>query len=235
MNVDVKGTIHIGWVWRRTPNVETNHDVCYARSTDGGANWTDSTGKSLVLPITDATGEVAVPLPEKSDLINQTTLAADDAGHPYIATYYKTATDPVAQIMIVYNDGGGWKTSQVGTRRTALNLGGGGTRKIAISRPLVIVGPGANPAVHVIFRDADRGDRISMGTTADIGGGKWDVEDLGTEQYGSWEPSYDATLWREKGVLDLLVQKVDQLDGADGTVRKDGPAPTVVSVLECQP
>ena len=51
-------------------------------STDGGVNWTDSTGKPLVLPITDATCEVAVQLPEKSDLINQTTLAADDKGHP---------------------------------------------------------------------------------------------------------------------------------------------------------
>ena len=34
--VDTKGIIHLSWVWRETPQVETNHDLCYARSRDGG-------------------------------------------------------------------------------------------------------------------------------------------------------------------------------------------------------
>lgn len=34
--VDEKGTIHLSWVWRETWHVETNHDICYARSFDNG-------------------------------------------------------------------------------------------------------------------------------------------------------------------------------------------------------
>ena len=89
---------------------------------------------------------------------------------PYIATYYKTGDDPVAQVDDRLQRRVRMENLPVGTRRTTLNLGGGGTRKIAFSRPLVIVGPGPNPRVHVVFRDADRGDRISMGTTTDITG-----------------------------------------------------------------
>jgi hypothetical protein len=235
MNVDVTGTIHLGWVWRRTPNVETNHDICYARSSDGGKTWTDSTGRVLALPITDATCEVAVKIPEKSDLINQTTMAADDAGHPYIATYYKTEDNPVAQVRVVYNDGTGWKASQVGTRRTALNLGGGGTKNIPLSRPVVLVDSGAHPRVHVVFRDADRGAKVSLATTTDIAKGEWAIRDLTNESVGSWEPSFDPVLWRTLGILDLLLQKVDQLDGGDNQVRANGPEPTMVYVLECRP
>src|SRR5205085_3872173 len=39
--VDSKGTIHLSWVWRESPDVATNHDMGYARSTDGGKSWTN--------------------------------------------------------------------------------------------------------------------------------------------------------------------------------------------------
>jgi len=234
-NVDSHGTIHVGWVWRRTPDVATNHDICYARSTDGGVTWTDSTGKPLTLPITDATCEVALAIPENSDLINQTTLAADDDGHPYIATYYKKAGESVAQLEIVYNDGSGWKTSQVGERHTPLNLGGGGTKAIPLSRPLVVVDPGAHPRVHVVFRDVDRGSRVSVGTNTDMHGGAWTFKDLTTDAYGFWEPTYDASLWKHQQLLDLFLQRVDQHEGADSrTVAADAPS-TMTSVLEWKP
>ena len=218
MNVDSKGTIHLGWVWRRTPDVGTNHDVCYARSTDGGLTWTTSAGKPLALPITDATCEVAVHIPERSDLINQTTLAADDQGHPYIATYYKKPGQQVAQLEVVYNDGTGWKTSQVGERTTPLNLGGGGTKAIPLSRPLVLVDKGPNPRIHVVFRDVDRGSKVSLATATDLHAGNWQFHDLTPDPYGFWEPTYDATRWRADGILDLFLQNVDQKDGADSVV-----------------
>lgn len=233
--VDAKGTIHVGWVWRRTPDVATNHDVCYARSTDGGKTWTDSQGKTLALPITAATCEVALRVPEKSDLINQTTITADDAGHPYIATFFKPEGQKITQLMVVYHDGQGWKTSQVGERKTALNLGGGGTKRLLMSRPVAVVDPGSNPRVHVIFRDVDRGDRISVATTTNIAEGKWNITDITQDSYGFWEPTYDPELWRREKVLNLFVQKTDQVDGGDGVVRKDGPEPTMVSILEWKP
>ena len=46
------GTLHLSWVWRETWMVETNHDLCYARSLDGGLTWQRSDGTPYSLPIT---------------------------------------------------------------------------------------------------------------------------------------------------------------------------------------
>lgn len=34
--VDKRGTIHLSWTWRETSDVASNHDICYAKSEDGG-------------------------------------------------------------------------------------------------------------------------------------------------------------------------------------------------------
>ena len=59
MAVDSKGTIHLSWVWRETPDVATNHDLCYAKSDDGGKTWRKSSGEKYRLPITAGTAEYA--------------------------------------------------------------------------------------------------------------------------------------------------------------------------------
>ena len=50
--IDNANTIHVSWVWRETPDVATNHDLCYACSHDGGVTWEKSTGEKYRLPIT---------------------------------------------------------------------------------------------------------------------------------------------------------------------------------------
>lgn len=49
--VDDRGTIHVSWVWRETWLVETNHDLCYARSRDNGATWEKSTDEKYNLSL----------------------------------------------------------------------------------------------------------------------------------------------------------------------------------------
>jgi hypothetical protein len=235
--VDPKGTLHLGWVWRRTGDVATNHDICYAKSADGGKTWTDSTGKLLALPITAATCEVAMKIPEKSELINQTTITADAAGHPYIATYFRKEGQSVPQYEVIYNDGTTWKSSQVGERKTPFSLAGGGTKRIPISRPLMIADSSVTPIrLTVVFRDVERGDQVSIATTSDISKGHWDIQDV-TQMaggWGSWEPSYDPTLWAAKRKIALVVQKTDQVDGGDNARRTDVPA-SKLYVLEFSP
>ena len=43
--IDPQGSVHLSWVWRETPDVATNHDLGYAKSTDGGLTWQTSTGE----------------------------------------------------------------------------------------------------------------------------------------------------------------------------------------------
>ena len=62
MAVDNFGTIHLSYVWRDTWDVATNHNLCYARSADGGKTWTNSAGHSLTVPITYEQSEIAMPI-----------------------------------------------------------------------------------------------------------------------------------------------------------------------------
>ncbi|MBD0288522.1 MAG: neuraminidase, partial [Flavisolibacter sp.] len=56
-------------------------------------------------------------------------------------------------------------------------------------------------------------------------------KDLTPTTVGSWEPTYDTELWKEKGMLHLFVQNVEQVD-AEG--KADIP-PQMVEVLEWAP
>jgi hypothetical protein len=124
--VDGKGTMHLSWVWRESPDVATNHDICYARSDDGGRTWVKSTGEAYQLPITAATAEVAAAVPEKHELINQTSICTDREGRPMIATYFRPGNEEIVQYMLIRHDGHGWQQEQVSQRRTAFSLSGAG-------------------------------------------------------------------------------------------------------------
>lgn len=206
---DSNGTIHLSWVWRETWLVETNHDLCYARSTDGGRTWEKSDGSIYELPIRLSTAEIAWNIPQNSELINQTSMAADQMGKPIIATYWRDTNDSIPQYRLVAGDGNGrWSMEQVGQRSTPFSLSGGGTKMIPIARPKVAFGDGK---IHYIFRDEERGSKVSIATRSEEGG--WDISDLTDFSVGAWEPSFDNNLWQEQGLLHIFVQNSGQGDG----------------------
>jgi len=228
--VDALGTVHLSWVWRETPDVASNHDLCYARSTDGGITWQQSNGKPYVLPINAATAEYAFNIPQKSELINQTSMSADGSGRPYIATYWREVNSAIPQYQLVYHDGNTWQRQNLGFRKTAFTLSGGGTKRIPISRPQIIAWKsGRKLAAAMIFRDEERGSKVSIAVSNDIKNGKWVVSDILSESVGSWEPTFDTELWKNHGKLNLFVQHVQQVD-AEG--KAELPA-QMIQVLQC--
>ncbi|BCM93942.1 hypothetical protein IAD21_05837 [Abditibacteriota bacterium] len=227
--IDGKGGIHLSWVWRDTPDVATNHDVCYAYSPDQGKTWQKSTGDTYQLPITIDNAEVAWSVPKNSELINQTSMTVDAAGHPFIATYWRPAGTEVPQYQLVWHDGTTWHQNQVSQRTQGFRLSGGGTKKIPISRPQVVAGK--DGAVHVIFRDEELGNGISVASSKDANHNEWTIVDLLQQRVGAWEPTYDANLWAQKGQLNLFVQRVGQ---GDAETLENVP-PQDVSVLEWTP
>ena len=230
--LDVKGIFHISWVWRESPDVSSNHDLCYARSTDGGRTWEKSTGEKYAIPITAATAEYACKITPNSELINQTSMFADASGLPYIATYWREAGSAIPQYHLVYLQGKEWKIRNLGFRKTAFSLSGQGTKRIPISRPQIIAwSSGKLLSAAMIFRDIERGDKISIAICNDIGKNNWQIKDLSQINVGSWEPTYDTELWKEKRILTLFVQKVEQVD-AEG---KANVPPEMVQVLEWRP
>ena len=139
--VDKKGTIHVSWVWRETPDVATNHDLCYAKSEDGGMTWRKSNNEIYNLPIKASNAEYICRIPQNSELINQTSMTADKKGNPYIATYWRDADSDVPQYRLVWFDGFNWKQNKVSQRTTPFSLSGGGTKMIPIARPRLVVKP----------------------------------------------------------------------------------------------
>jgi len=231
-HMDRNGVLHLGWVWRETSDVSTNHDLCYARSRDGGVTWEKSTGAKYALPITATTAEYALEIAQKSDLINQTTIYGDEKSRPYIATYWAPAGTGIPQYQLVYHDGATWKTQQISRRTTAFSLAGVGTKKIPISRPqLVVDGSTDSVAAWMVFRDVERGDKVSMLRTANLARGVWTASDLTTTAVDSWEPSFDTERWNASHVLDLFVQRVGQGDGETSV----NLAPQTVRILEWTP
>jgi hypothetical protein len=230
--VDEKGTIHISWVWRESPDVASNHDLAYARSTDGGVTWERSTGEKYQLPITESTAEYAFKIPQKSELINQTSMTADAAGNPFIATYWREANSTVPQYHIVYNTGNKWQSLALDFHKTSFTLSGAGSKRIPIARPQILVkGKGENASVAMVFRDEERGSKVSVATINKIKNHTWQIIDLSESSVGSWEPSFDTVLWKQKKQLHLFVQNVEQLD-AEG---KASIPPQMVQVLEWTP
>lgn len=230
--VDTKGWIHLSWVWRETPDVASNHDLCYACSKDGGTSWQKSTGEIYSLPVTAATSEYAFYIPQKSELINQTSMFADSEGRPYIATYWREEGSEVPQYHIVYKTGDSWKKEILDFRKTPFSLSGEGTKQIPISRPQVVAWKTKGYlSAALIFRDEERGNTVSAAINKNVGSDKWTVINLAQINTGSWEPTYDTELWKEKGLLHLFVQNVKQVDGEG----KANIPPQMISVLEWDP
>jgi hypothetical protein len=232
MAIDAKGTLHLSWVWRESPDVASNHDMAYACSKDGGVTWQKSSGQKYQLPINAANAEYACIIPQKSELINQTAMFADAAGNPYIATYWRDAGQSIPQYHIIYQTGHGWKVNNLTFRKTAFSISGGGTKQIPISRPQIIAWPNSTAmAAALIFRDEERGSKVSIAISQNIQQNNWELKDLTDTSVGSWEPTYDAELWKNKKILNLFIQKTVQVDGEG---QADMPAQPV-QVLEWKP
>lgn len=230
--VDKKGTIHLSWVWRETADVQSNHDLCYARSTDGGITWTNAAGKKYSLPISAATAEYICHIPQKMELINQTSMYADEEGNLFIAGYWRDAGDTIPQYHIAYYMHQQWQLQNLGFRKTAFSLGGTGTKRVSISRPQIVSWKKQDHmGAALIFRDEERGNKVSVAVNDDLRFKKWRLYNLTDMPVGLWEPSYDTELWKQRKLLHLFVQYADQPDNEGSQVIP----PRMVSVLEWVP
>lgn len=230
--IDQKGVIHLSWVWRESPDVASNHDLCYAKSADGGLTWQKSDGAPYQLPISAGNAEYALKIPQKSELINQTSMFADAKGKVFIASYWREEGESIPQYHLVYKTDNDWRVHHLNFRKTAFSLSGGGTKQIPIARPQIIVWKnGRHYAAGLIFRDKERGSKASIALNNNLQTTNWAIMDLTAQSVGDWEPSYDTELWKNRKVLSLFLQDVKQIDGEG----KASQQPTAVQVLNWKP
>ena len=229
MCIDELGTMHLSWVWRETGNVATNHDICYAQSNDNGKSWKRSTGEVYDLPINEKNAEYVMRIPQNSNLINTTSITADQSGSPFISTYFMSEIDQVTQFKVLFKLNGEWKSSTVSKRRSDFILGGGGTRSVPISRPQILVQQkNDQKLIYVIYRDEEFDNKICLASANIADNMNWEIQTINDHSMSRWEPSYDTELWRKFSLLHIYHQVTHQ---GDGDVLIDS-APTQVGVLE---
>ncbi|MFA9190526.1 BNR repeat-containing protein [Flavobacterium sp. FZUC8N2.13] len=219
--------IYISWVWRESWDVSTNHDICYAFSADGGKTWQKSTGEKYNLPITKSTAEHAWDVPQNSSLINQTSMTVDAEGNPYIASYWNN--DGVPQYKVVYLLDGKWNLLNTNFHQKPFTLGGGGTKRIPISRPEILVN---KSMLYLLFRDEERDNKITLGYT-NLEKKQWELEDISRFTVGQWEPNFDKELWKKKKQLHIFSQNVSQADGEG--LAKVAPQPVQIIAVKKLP
>ncbi|GGH09983.1 hypothetical protein GCM10011418_08210 [Sphingobacterium alkalisoli] len=227
--LDRNDHMHLSWVWRNTPDVATNHNLCYATSKDGGKTWTKSSGTSYKLPIDYLQSEIIHMIPENNDLMNQTSMTTDGDGKVYIANYWRDSSSNRPQYHIIFQDKMTWKKRVLDFRQNDFRLAGGGTKKIPISRPQILVSGGGKKAkVYLLFRDEDLGSRASVAIIPKIGKSAYHILSLTDYSLGDWEPSYDTERWKQEKILSLFTQQVTQKDG-EGLQQT---APTAITIVD---
>ncbi|MCA9434001.1 MAG: BNR-4 repeat-containing protein, partial [Candidatus Omnitrophica bacterium] len=82
------GVYHLCWVWRDTPDCETNHTLSYARSSDL-VHWENSDETPIKLPMTLETAEVVDPVPPGGGILNGNTKIGFDHEGRAVISYHK--------------------------------------------------------------------------------------------------------------------------------------------------
>lgn len=236
--VDPRGVLHLAWNWRDTPDVATNHDLCYARSADGGRTWNSSRDTPIPVPFTAANADYALRIPSNRSLMNPPSLAVDRAHRPVLVNYWCPEGSDIPQYHLVRHDGTGWHVSQVTRRTTPFRLAGTATRRPPLSRSVLLPRPGETgpQPMHLVYRDDERDRRIVLASCADFAAPAplWTFQDLTAGSVGGWEPSLDPVQAARFSELHLLVQRVEQRDGNDHQATVAPPA-TVYSLLWSPP
>ncbi|MEY7851916.1 BNR-4 repeat-containing protein [Natrarchaeobius sp. A-rgal3] len=193
------GTLHYFFNWRETWDVQTNVDLSYARSTDGGQSWERSDGTGYELPMTFGSTEVVDPIEPGSNFINQGWASYDPrTNEPHVA-YYRDDADGNTQVFHAYLDGDEWITEATTDRTTDIDLGGGGVVASPIGRMGIAVGDDGD--VHILTRDFEHGSWPLLIEKLD---GEWQTSVLYKRNVTWSDVHIDPARWRDDRVLSFV-------------------------------
>ncbi len=117
---------HLIWVWRETPDAETNHDISYAKSRDL-VHWEQSDGTPQPLPITLENGEIIDPVPVEQGMINGNTKIGFDQNDHLVITHHKFGADGNTQVFNARKEGENWNIYQATNWNFRWDFGGRGS------------------------------------------------------------------------------------------------------------
>jgi len=219
--LDAAGNIYFAWVWRETPEYESNHDLNFAKSTNGGVTWERFNGMPYDLPIskagengdTNSIAQIILPIPQNYSLINQAGMCLDALTNPVIATWWApgSATNNFSrQYMVVFPDANGvWQTRQISHRTNDPP----GTMMLDstvrdLGRPVVVCDH--QNRVIVLYRDNFGSNGLTIAASLpyaqDPQRTNWSTFSLTLDNLGVYEPVIDLARWKLDNVMDIVYQ-----------------------------
>jgi hypothetical protein len=222
--LDAAGNIYLGWTFRQTPAYESNQNLLFAKSTNGGVAWQRFNGTPYDLPISqgiesgdgNTIANVIVPIPQNYSLINQAGMCLDGNTNPVLATWWapgSVTNNYQRQYMVVFPDSNGvWQTRQI-SHRTNDPPGtmeeDGAVRDLG--RPVVVADK--QNRIIVVYRDNFQNSGSNSLTVVhslpyalDPERTNWFTINLTTDNLGSYEGVIDLARWQRDNVLDILFQ-----------------------------
>jgi BNR repeat-containing family member len=218
--LDAEGGLFLVWTWRDTPAYQSNGDLAFAKSLDGGVSWERFDGANYDLPISqfgesgnpNTAAERILQIPQNSSLINQAGMTLDADGNPVVATWWAPGTPTNnfrRQYMVVFRSTNGWAVRQV-SQRTNDPIGtiqqDGVVRDLG--RPVVVTD--SQDRIIVLYRDNFLGNGLtivhSLPKAVDPDRLVWTTFDLTTDNLGNHEPVIDLARWQMDNNLHALYQ-----------------------------
>jgi BNR repeat-containing family member len=164
-------SINVAIVWRKTPDVNSNFRVTFAKTKDF-VSWTNADGVPLVAPLSPIGRDLVDDVGEGNGLVNNAQLSVTTDGVPLIA-YTKYDEAGKNAVYLAYPRSG-WKILKVAAAKGRVPIEGRGSlpKLPAFSRPVV---HGAGD-IHLAFSNEPAFDATFDAKSAKLGGTK--QEDL---------------------------------------------------------
>lgn len=104
---------HVYWVWRDTPDCETNHDLSYIKSPDL-LNWYNAFGEPIKMPATIHDKSIIVdPIPPGGGIINLAAQLCLDENFKPLFVYHKYDEAGNLQFYAAWIEGKQWVNKQI--------------------------------------------------------------------------------------------------------------------------
>lgn len=212
--VDKRGTIHVAFTWRNTGAADANWAVCYAKSSDGGATWTDRSGSAYALPIQPQTSDVLMSSAVTgSGLLNQQLNGLSvDAGGALHCTFLMRDSSNNTQIYYITNRSGSWTSTPITNWAYNYNITVNPISNV-VARPDIACMPDGRVIIIYRHNALERGAIWGLDITDLTNVFRFKVCDLDTQAY---EPAYSGQCLRKLGRLVMLVN-VCQANGPTST------------------
>lgn len=250
---DANGRMHASWAWRTGGDsssgfgdYQTNHNIMYAWSDNGGVDWRRDNGvlyqRDGVHDIDEDNAVPVVNIPEGSSLRNQMSSTIGPDGTYYIGSTWAPEAaqgNYLRQYMLVEYDGTQWKTHQVGQRNSEFGnsrIPESQLNKFSMRRPIVLADD--DNRVFLVFSDYQRGGGVTVAYSQDAARNDWQFIDLATQDMRRWDPTYDLNRWQNDGVLSIFYLPGGPMAGTISVLEWDAsaffssvPEPKSVSML----